>query len=266
MTAAEDSFRAGDIDGALTQLQAEVRQKPADEKLRIFLAQLLMVNGQWDRALNQLNVIQEMDAGALPMVRTYQRAIACERLRESVFAGEHSPLLFGDPQPWVAMLAQAVALHGKGHVQQATDLRSQAFETAPESSGTINGTRFAWIADGDSRLGPVFEVLLNGNYYWVPMHRVRSVTIEAPADVRDFVWTPANFVWINGGEAAGLIPTRYPGSERSDDAAIRMARKTDWQQPAADVYVGSGQRVLVTDSVETGILEIRELLFDETSA
>jgi type VI secretion system protein ImpE len=203
-----------------------------------------------------------MDAGALPMVRTYQRAIACERLRESVFAGEHSPLLFGDPQPWMAMLAQAASLHGKGHFAQSADLRAQALESAPESSGTLNGSKFAWLADGDSRLGPVFEVLLNGNYYWVPIHRVSKVTIEAPSDVRDFVWTPATFMWTNGGEADGLIPTRYPGSEKSDDAGVRLGRKTLWTERGENVYEGSGQRMLVTDSAETGLLEVREILFD----
>jgi type VI secretion system protein ImpE len=262
MTAAEDSFRAGDIASALTHLQADVRKQPADAKLRIFLAQLMMVNGQWDRALNQLQVILEMDASAIPMVRTYQSAIQCERLRASVFAGERSPLLFGDPQPWTAMLAQASLLHGKGHVAQAAELRAQAFEAAPESSGTVNGEQFEWIADGDSRLGPVFEVLLNGNYYWVPMHRVQKLVIEAPEDVRDLVWVPANFTWTNGGEAAGLIPTRYPGAEQSDDDAIRLARKTEWSQPQDDVYIGSGQRLLVTNSAELGLLEVRELIFD----
>jgi type VI secretion system protein ImpE len=266
MTAAEDSFRAGDVANALTHLQSEVRQKPADPKLRIFLAQLLMVNGQWDRVLNQLQVIEEMDASALPMVRTYQHAIQCERLRDSVFAGERLPLLFGDPQPWVAMLAQAVSLHGKGHVAQAAELRAEAFELAPESSGTLNGTRFSWIADGDSRLGPVFEVLLNGNYYWVPMHRVQRMTIEAPEDIRDLVWVPANFTWTNGGEASGLIPARYPGSDKSDDDSIRLARKTAWAQPQEDIFIGSGQRVLVTDGGEAGLLEVRELVFDEASA
>jgi len=262
MTAAEDSFRAGDLAGALAQLQAEVRQKPADAKLRIFLAQLLMVNGQWDRVLNQLQVIEEMDAGAIPMVRTYQHAIQCERLRASVFAGERSPLLFGDPQPWAAMLAQAALLHGKGHVAQAADLRAQAFEAAPTSAGTLNGQRFEWLADGDSRLGPVFEVLLNGSYYWVPMHRVQRIVIEAPEDIRDLVWTPATFTWTNGGEAAGLIPTRYPGSELSDDSSIRLARKTEWSQPQDGIYIGSGQRLLTSDGAELGLLELRELVFD----
>jgi type VI secretion system protein ImpE len=257
--AAEERFRVGDLDGCLKELQAAVRQKPADAKLRVFLAQLLMVQGDWDRAVNQLKVIGEIDASALPMVHAYGAAIQCERLREGVFAGTRGPLLFGDPEPWIAQLMQSLALLGQGSEQGAADLRAQAFAAAPATAGTLNGTPFEWIADADSRLGPILEVLLNGAYYWVPLHRITSVTIEPPADARDLVWLPAQFQWSNGGEAMGLIPVRYPGSEKSDDAAIRLARKTEWRDAGADAYFGLGQRILTTDGPEAGLLELREL-------
>jgi type VI secretion system protein ImpE len=262
MSAAEQAFKSGDLATALSLLQADVRQKPQDAKLRIFLAQLLMVLGQWDRALTQLKVLEEMDASTLPMVRTYQAAIQCERLRASVFAGERSPLVFGDPQPWLALLIQAVALLSQGHTQQASDLRAQAFEQAPTSSGTLNGTAFEWVADADSRLGPVLEVMINGAYYWMPVNRLARVEIEPPSDVRDLVWIPAQLTLANGGEVAALIPSRYVGSESVDDAQIRMARRTDWQQLDADTYIGSGQRLISTDTVEIGLLELRELVIN----
>ena len=54
--AAEQSLKGGDPAAALAHLQEQVRAKPADARLRIFLFQLLCVTGQWDRALNQLSV------------------------------------------------------------------------------------------------------------------------------------------------------------------------------------------------------------------
>ena len=256
---AEDCFRRGDLPGCLQALQAAVRSSPADASLRIFLAQVLMVLGDWDRALNQLKVIGELDSSALPMVHAYSAAIQCERLRGEVFAGKRGPLLFGDPVPWIALQMQSAALQGAGREQEAAEVRAQAFASAPATSGTINGEPFEWIADADSRLGPVLEVLLNESYYWVPFERIESVTIEPPADARDLVWLPAEFRWSNGGEAMGLIPVRYPGSEHSEDPAIRMARKTEWRTAGPDAYVGLGQRILTTDGPELGLLELREL-------
>jgi predicted component of type VI protein secretion system len=71
MSAAEASFRAGDLLRALEHLQNEVRQKPSDTKLRIFLAQLLMVLGQWDRALTQLNIIADMERFLSDWIQQY---------------------------------------------------------------------------------------------------------------------------------------------------------------------------------------------------
>ncbi len=262
MGKAEDSFRAGRLTASLEELQAEVRQKPADVKLRIFLAQLLMMIGQWDRAVTQLSVIGEMDASALPMARAYRSAIDCELLRAEVFAGKRSPLLFGDPEPWIAGLLQALILDGEGRGADAAKLRTEAFESAPTSAGKINGEAFEWLADGDSRIGPMFEVLLNGAYYWVPAHRVQKIVLDAPSDARDLIWLPAQFTWSNAGEAVGFIPSRYAGSEASADDAIRMSRKTEWRELAESSFAGLGQRLLATDAGEYSLLEVRDIVFD----
>ena len=69
-TDAESALRAGDPRGALQHLTAAVRAKPADAPLRIFIAQLLCVLGQWERAHTQLNVLADLDASAAPMRET----------------------------------------------------------------------------------------------------------------------------------------------------------------------------------------------------
>ena len=256
-------FAGGDLAGCLAQLQNDVRRQPADGKLRVFLAQLLMLTGDWNRALNQLKVAAELDAGALPMQHAYAAAIQCEGLRAQVFAGVRSPLIFGEPLPWIAAFLQALKLESQGNGKQAGALRLEALEAVNTVGGTVNGQAFEWIADADSRLGPILEVLLNGAYYWVPFERIKSVVFEPPADARDLVWLPAQFTWANGGEAMGLVPVRYPNSERSTDDAVRLARKTQWLalggESEAQQYAGLGQRVLTTHSDEIGLLDIREL-------
>ena len=264
MATAEESFRQGDLGACLALLQADVRRRPEHVPARVFLVQVLMVIGQWERALTQLGVLQELDAGSLPMVHSYGAAIQCERLRAAVFRGERSPLLFGEPEPWMAQMMQAVAMQAQGHEREAGELRSSALEAAPAAAGALNGTAFEWLADADLRLGPMLEVLVNANYYWVPMQRIQEVRIEAPTDIRDLVWLPAEFVWANGGEAVGFIPTRYPGSESSADDAIRLARKTDWI--GTDGTIGLGQRLLASDAAEVPLLEVRSVKFEQSPA
>src|SRR5262249_47675909 len=153
----------------------------------------------------------------LPMVQSYRDALNCERLREEIFAGRRSPLVLGDPPEWLAGLLQALQLDAQGESVAARTLREQSFEGAPALGGRIDDAPFAWCADADERLGPVLEVVMNGRYYWVPFERIRSVKLEAPKDLRDAVWMPANLTWSNGGEAVGLIPTRYAGTATSND-------------------------------------------------
>ena len=262
MSASQELFRAGKLRECLAALQGEVRGSPADAKLRTFLAQLLMLTGDWDRAVNQLQVAGELDASALPMKHAYSAAIQCERLRAAVFEGERLPLILGDPPEWIAPLLQALATLAKGHPEEAAGLRERGLEGAPATAGSVNGTAFDWIADADSRLGPVLEVVLDGAYYWAPFSRVRRIVIEPPADVRDLAWVPVQITWSNEGEAVGFIPARYPGSERSEDDQLRMARKTEWRDLGGGAFAGLGQRIFATSADEIGLLEVRELVLE----
>jgi len=259
---AEQSLRDGDPVAALKYLQEQVRAKPADSKLRVFLFQLLAVTGQWERALNQLNVAAELDPAALAMAQMYREAIRCELLREQVFAGKKSPMVFGQPEQWLAFLIESMLLAGQGKTSEANEMRDRAFEEADASGGNLDGQAFSWIADADSRLGPVCEAIINGRYYWVPFSRLTKITLEKPEDLRDVVWMPAHFQFDNGGESVALIPTRYVGSESSEDGLIQLSRKTTWNEVSPDVYHGLGQRLIATDVGEVSLMDIRSIGFN----
>lgn len=259
---AEDALKDGAVDAALADLTDRVRRAPADARLRVFLFQLLAVLGHWDRALTQLQVAGELDAGALAMVNTYRDAVRCEALRARVFAGERNPLVFGEPEDWMAQLFEALRLAATSRLDASRALREQAFDAAPATAGSLDGVPFDWISDADGRLGPMLEAVIEGRYFWVPFHRIRALELEPPADLRDLVWAPAHLTWSNGGQSVALIPTRYPGSEGSGDGRIRLARLTEWQDRGGGLYTGLGQRMLATDTGEHPLLGIGRIELD----
>lgn len=259
MLTALEALRSGDAESAMATLKQDVRRAPRDAKLRTFLFQMFCITGEWDRALTQLSVAAELDPLAFPMLQAYELAIRCEVLRQGVFRGERSPTVLGDPGEWIPLLIEANRLLGCGKPAEAAALRDAALEAAPASEGKLNDTQFAWIADADPRLGPVLEIFINGNYMWVPFTRIKAIRVEAPVDLRDQVWMPANFMWANEGEATGFIPTRYPGSTAAADPAIMQARKTEWIEAGADWSLPVGQRVFVTDVEETALMDVRKL-------
>jgi type VI secretion system protein ImpE len=263
---AEELLKAGQLDQCLQALQDRVRKEPAAARHRIFLFQLQAVLGQWQKALNQLSVLGEMTAETLPMVETYREALRCELLRTEIFAGKRSPLVFGQPEPWMARLLQALTLSATGQQEEAQALRAEALEAAPATQGTLDGQRFEWLADADTRLGPMLEVIASGRYSWLPFQRLRHIRFDPPTDLRDLVWTPAHLTLANGGELTALCPTRYPGSEAHPDAQIRLCRRTEWQEPVAGASFGLGQRMLCTDEGDHALLDVREVHLQPSTA
>jgi type VI secretion system protein ImpE len=250
---------SGQLEEGLSALQEEIRNNPQDSRLRVFLFQLNCVLGRWDKALTQLQVLASLEAENMLLAQIFRPIIACELLRQDVFAGKRTPLVFGEPTEWLGELVQCNALVAQGEFAAAAQLRSHAFDAAPASSGAVDGDAFVWLADADSRLGPVLEVILEGKYYWAPLNRLRRLEIPKPTDLRDLVWTPALLTWANGTTMSGHIPSRYSGTESCADSALRLARKTEWLEKPEDTYLGLGQRILATDKAEYPLLECRTI-------
>jgi len=275
MTAAE-FLKQGKLDESLKALEAEVRKAPADPKLRVFLFQLLSVMGVWDRAANQLEVVSEMDPGALLMAQMCRQAILCEHFRAEVFAGKRSPLLLGEPDAWVQQMIAAMSLEGQGNHEGAATLRAEALEAAPVSAGfiqveraghTLEPVAFEWIADADPRLGPMLEVVVGGKYYWVPWYRIRAIKAEKPQDLRDAVWAPVQLLWSTGAATVGLIPCRYAGSEsQSQPGSVRLGRETLWVTSAGGEDRPLGHRLFATESGEFSLHEVRSIQIGDGQA
>jgi type VI secretion system protein ImpE len=259
---AQQLIAKGKLAQALAALQDLVRKDASNPKHRIFLFQLLCVMGQWHRALTQLNVAAELDAATLPMAQTYREAIQCEALRADILAGKRLPLVFGEPRPWLVLLLEALKFDTSGDVVAAARAREQALEQAPAIGGEIDGQRFAWLADADQRLGPVLEAVVNGRYFWIPFERISRIEIDAPVDLRDVAWMPANFTWTSGAQTVGLIPTRYADTVACGVDELLLARRTEWFERGRMSGYGLGQRMFATDAGDYALMDVRSIAFD----
>ena len=255
-------FSSADPLAHFDELRKMIQKQPQRSDLRIFLFQLYCVQGEWIKAGTQLEVLLELDPSSKPMVETYREALRCEALRREVFDGKRSPLVLGKPDDWLAMMIEALRVEAEGRPDAAAELRARALEGAPATSGKLDDAPFDWLADADGRLGPVIEAIINGKYYWVPVSRLIRIEIEKPADLRDFVWAPATLTLENGAVNVALVPTRYPGTEREENVALRLARATDWREQAGGAFHGVGQRMLTTDQAEVALLDVRVIALD----
>lgn len=243
----------------LEALQAAIRRDASDASLRVHLFQLLCVMGNWTRALAQLQVCAQLDAKALPMAQTYREAIRCENFRTKVFAGKSTPQVMGTPPAWIGPLIDALR-YDEVDSAMAGKLRAQALDIAEPVPFTVDGVACDWLADADSRLGPVCEVIVNGQYYWLPLESCSGISLEKPVDLRDLVWLPAEIMLPNEGRVPALIPTRYAGTAESTAAnadQLKLAGATEWIAHGDDTWFGIGQRLWTSNQGDYPLLDTR---------
>ena len=176
----EKLVNEGDIQNALEAITGDVKAAPAAAAPRIALFQLLSVNGQWERAAKQLTVLQQLDDEYKLLVQSYGALLTCELFRQEVFAGKHVAPILGEPEQWMVLALEALKADCLGRHEQASELRNEAFDGAPALAGSINDNPFDWLADADPRIGPFFEIMVRGDYYWVPQSRIESLALILP--------------------------------------------------------------------------------------
>ncbi len=246
----------------IAQVQDAIRQKPSDDKLRVHIFQLHAQAGNWQKALAQLQVAAQLSDAHKLLAQAYRLILRAEVMRKDVFSGTRTPQVLGQPNAWLSALIEALRMEGLGHTMQAAELRMQALDDAHTVAGRINETPFEWIADADSRIGPVLEVFVNGEYYWLPFESIAEVKIDTPADLRDLVWLPAHVKLANEGLHPMMLPARYPLVESALEDAHLQSRLTSWTENAAGDWLGHGVKVFATDTREMSLLDIREIRLD----
>jgi len=233
---ARELFQSGELDGAIASLSDELRADPTDAQRRTFLFELLGFAGEFDRAEKQLDILAQASPDAAMGALLYRSALHAEKNRREMFLEGSYP---------------------KG-------------DSPPVTGGTLNGERFTSLVDGDSRIGARFEVFAAGEYMWLPLEHIASITIPPPQKVRDLLWAPGlirtgpGFEGLELGEV--LIPALAPLTFRHPDDAVRLGRVTEWQELDDGGEAPIGQKLLLVDDTEFPILELRELIIDPPAA
>ena len=259
MADADVLLKQGDLSGARAALVAQVKAAPTDAEARMFLFQLMCIQGDWDKAAIHLRTLAELDPAAAILAGVYSKAIEAEKLRADVFAGKAAPVALVSGVGWMDTLVEALAAFAQADRANGEELRDAAFDAAGDTPGTLNGEPIDWIADCDPRFGPCFEAVIGGRWGLMPFEAVESIATEGPQDLRDLVWLQATITLTSGSVAAGLLPVRYPGSERDQDPAVQLGRTTVWREtPIGEI--GLGQKLWTTSAgEEVGLLSLRDL-------
>ncbi|HTH61626.1 MAG TPA: type VI secretion system accessory protein TagJ [Paraburkholderia sp.] len=238
-----------------------VRNHPSNPRNRWLLFQLLCVDGEWDRALTQLQTWAALEPEGQSSAQLYRGLIQSEMFRAEVFSGLRTPGFVDASPAWVDTLVRANERLAKGEIASADELREAALNDAPATRGEcVQFGEFEWLTDSDTRFGPICEMVVAGGYRWIPFDEMRSLSLAPVTSLIDVVWRSATALLRNGTMLRGYVPVRYPGSEQGSNE-IRLALETTWEDVGETGVIASGQKTWATERGDVGLLEIGEVRF-----
>ena len=254
-----DLYKAAKLQDAIAALTQEVKSHPADQNLRLFLFELLTFAGDLDRARRQLELLKYNEIELETAAQGYRKLLDAEVKRRGLFAQSLAPSFLIDPPAHVELRLQAIGCLRQKQYHEATQLLEQANQ-APGSHppGKLNGKPFDLLRDCDDLFGPVLEVMAHGNYYWLPVEQVETLTMKAPQYPRDLLWVPARLeMKTSAGDV--FLPALYPGTYEHPKDEIKLGRETDWQAAEGGPTLGAGHRMYLAGDDGISILDFREL-------
>jgi type VI secretion system protein ImpE len=232
MNAAE-LYQAGRLADAIEMLGTGLRDDPADARQRTFLFELLCFAGEYDRAEKQLDVLARDGHDAELGTLLYRGAVHAERIRAAMFEPGGLPPAVAEPPP---------------------------------VTGTLNGRPFTHLEDADPRIGARLELFVAGQYTWLPLAHLSSLTMQPPRRLRDLLWAPVVVVpspamqQLELGEV--LMPALTSGAWRHGDDKVRLGRITEIEDLPDGRLAPIGQKLWLVDGDEVPILDLRELTID----
>ncbi len=258
---ASDHYSAGQLAEAVQAALNHVKSAPTDIGGRLFLAELLCFQGEWERAERQLEAVTKQSPDVAVYAGLLRQLIRGEVLREQVFSDGAPPQLIGELPADAKLQLELMAAARNGDTAMAASLVEQADQARQPVAVRCNEAAYEDVRDLDDRLAGVVEVITtNGKYYWVPWKNIRSLEMFAPERPADLIWRRVAIDVVDGPEGEVYVPTRYPLNNQSQwDDQLRLGRATTWLGEETGVVSGAGQRMLMIGGDSIAWLEVKKI-------
>lgn len=260
---ASELYKAGNLQEAIDAQIKEVKAQPADQAKRVFLFELLAFAGELERARRQIDAVHYDEEDRAMAVAYYKQLLDAEHKRRQLFAAGLAPqFLTETPPEHLRLRLNAVNRLREQRPAEAAEQLDKAAAATPALKGVLNNKPFQSLRDCDDLLAGVLEVMSSkGDYYWVGLEQVDSLTMNAPRYPRDLLWVPAHLEVRDGPSGDVFLPALYPGSHEHADNQVRLGRLTDWKGAEGGPVLGAGLRTYLVDDDAMSLLEWRELQF-----
>jgi type VI secretion system protein ImpE len=256
-------FRAGKLTPAIEAAGRAVRNAPTDTSARMLLAELLLFDGNLERADVILAAAGQIEPEAAVVVAEFRQLLRAETARRQLHRDGRVPAFLGAPtETLAAQLAALVALRDRSPAE-ATAHAEEAERIRPRVPGAANDAAFNDFRDADDLCAGYFEVLTTtGKYMWIPTEQVETVAFHPPMRPRDLCWRRASMSVRRGPDGDVYLPAIYCNDTPARADELRLGRSTDWDKPDTGPVCGIGQRMFLAGDEPLSIMELTTLRFD----
>ena len=223
-------YERGELAPAIEELREYTRRGPAAAELAL-LALLLGMAGRWEEAVVSLQRACALDPAVEGSARQLERCLSSDQLRDARRTDPARPeraVLGGALPSFLALRAQASALHAAGDLRAARAVLERAGEATPPQGGALltrGGTRMPFddITDIDDLTGPCLE-LVEAGLIEVPFSRARRVVFGERRGMQDGLYLPVVIEPREGPRLEGRVPLLYAGTFRSPPGPVCVGR------------------------------------------
>lgn len=226
---------------ALEAAKAHLKTNPSDKEARHIYIDLLIVQGDYERADAQSALAMTLtgeDLVGFALLRNQLRGMAA---RDAWFTTGAVPEFPQGPSELDKATLKLNIAHRSALREESTVALSALEQVRGERPMVWNGKSVADFRDLDDRIPHAFEVIMSGGaYLWIDFAKIASVALEPIARPRDLAFRRAELALIDGATASVLLPAIYHGS--SGDERLLLGRETRWVDEDTGITTGRGQR------------------------
>lgn len=186
MSRVKELIALKNLQAALAEAQVELVDDPDNVELRSLLFELLMVEGSYDKALEQVDAISELDAMDKKVLDFFGRLIgAAEKRRRFYQLGEGGPGSFTAPPDYGQAFMTATVAHAQDRPKIVEECLQEA--DPPGISGrleTVEGLKveFSDFEDFADLHAPFLPALVPGEFLWLPWESVRKLEFDQSSE------------------------------------------------------------------------------------
>ncbi|WP_038891236.1 type VI secretion system accessory protein TagJ [Vibrio campbellii] len=261
----KNALSEGNLQQAITLIIKDIKASPKDAGLRSSFIELLCIDGDFERADDQLIQSIKLFPEYLSGASQLRHMVKAAQARKD-FTGGAATAQFIEFDQQANELVVDLNLAIKNEEFDHGYELAQSLENMREQKRFLQGTReFEDVRDIDDRLSGYIELFSTaGNYFLVPIKNIKQLDIKQASSMLEHVWRPVEFDIEGLGEGEGHMPLTYIDSITD---AQKLGRETDWRQLGeSELFVGLGQKCWLVGDKALPIFELNTLSESKTLA